>query len=119
MKLLRVLGAALCLAVVASQGWAAPRASRDMRAAERFVGDVDSLRVASHIPGLSVAVLRDTAVVLARGGIFFGDFEFDSQVITLRHIMSMSANGTPGTRFWYNPVAYSWASRPIMQVSKE
>ena len=48
-----------------------------------------------------------------RGGIFFRDFECDSQPMTLRHIMSMTANGELGSRFWYNPVAYSWASRPM------
>ena len=179
----RALTAALCLAVVGAHALAAPRASRDTRAAERFAADVDSLSQAAHIPGLSVVVLRDTSVVLARGfgyadleqhiaatpetpyniasvtktmsavvamklvelklldldrpmssfdgfdeyckdsrergGIFFRDFECDSQVITLRNILSMSANGTPGTRFWYNPVAYSWASRPMMQVAKQ
>lgn len=29
----------------------------------------------------------------------------------------MSANGTPGTRFWYNPPAYSWASRPMAEMT--
>jgi len=29
----------------------------------------------------------------------------------------MTANGEPGTRFLYNPPSYSWASRPMMQVS--
>jgi CubicO group peptidase (beta-lactamase class C family) len=51
------------------------------------------------------------------GGIFFRDYSCDS-TLTLRHVMSMSANGTPGTRFWYNPPSYSWASRPMMQVTK-
>jgi CubicO group peptidase (beta-lactamase class C family) len=29
----------------------------------------------------------------------------------------MTANGTPGTRFLYNPPSFSWGSRPMMQVS--
>jgi CubicO group peptidase (beta-lactamase class C family) len=31
----------------------------------------------------------------------------------------MQVNGTPGTRFFYNPVVYSWASRPMMEVTGE
>ena len=51
-----------------------------------------------------------------RGGIFFRDFECDA--LTLRHLMSMTANGPPGTRFMYNPVAYSWTSRPMSEVAR-
>lgn len=51
------------------------------------------------------------------GGIFFGDFACDDRTLTLRHVLSMTANGTPGTRFWYNPPVYSWASRPMMEVT--
>lgn len=36
---------------------------------------------------------------------------------TLRHLLSHTATGTPGTRFSYNPVLYSWASRPIMSAA--
>ncbi len=175
-----------CIAVFAFTfaAHAAPRtpAPRDAEAAARFGARVDSLRVAAHIPGLAVVVLRDTSVVLARGmgladlerkiavtpetpfdiasvskttsavvalklvelglldldrpmnsfadfsefcqdaksrgGIFFGDYTCDS-TLTLRHVMSMEANGTPGTRFWYNPPSYSWASRPMRQVAGE
>ncbi len=53
-----------------------------------------------------------------RGGIFFGDYTCDS-TLTLRHVMSMEANGKPGMRFWYNPPSYSWASRPMRQVAGE
>jgi CubicO group peptidase (beta-lactamase class C family) len=35
----------------------------------------------------------------------------------LRHLLSHTATGTPGTRFSYNPVLYSWASRPIMAAA--
>jgi CubicO group peptidase (beta-lactamase class C family) len=36
---------------------------------------------------------------------------------TLRHLLSHTATGTPGTRFSYNPALYSWASRPIMAAA--
>jgi CubicO group peptidase (beta-lactamase class C family) len=49
--------------------------------------------------------------------IFFRDFHCDDGTMTLRHVLSMEVNGTPGTRFFYNPVVYSWASRPMMEVS--
>lgn len=176
----------MCVAVVAltTAAQAARRkpAPRDAAAAARFGARVDSLRVAAHIPGLAVVVLRDTSVVLARGmgfadlerkvpvtpetpfniasvskttsgvvalrlvelglldldrpmptfadfsefcedakshgGIFFRDYTCDS-TLTLRHVMTMEANGKPGTRFWYNPPSYSWASRPMQQVAGE
>ncbi|MEP6781513.1 MAG: serine hydrolase domain-containing protein [Gemmatimonadaceae bacterium] len=49
------------------------------------------------------------------GGIFFRDYLCDGNALTLRHVLSMSANGVPGTRFWYNPPSYSWASRPMLE----
>ena len=148
---------------------------------EQFLGRVDSLRQALRIPGLAIAVLRDTTVLAARGygyanlrtrtpvtpetpfniasvtkpisavvalalverslldldrpmqryagfisfcsdvrqagGMFFSDFQCESDRLTLRHVLSMTANGTPGTRFWYNPPVYSWGSRPIAEVA--
>lgn len=51
------------------------------------------------------------------GGIFFRDYECQGNTMTLRHVLMMSANGKPGTRFWYNPPSYSWASRPMAEVS--
>ena len=36
---------------------------------------------------------------------------------TLRHLLSHTASGTPGTRFSYNPILYSWGSRPIMAAA--
>jgi CubicO group peptidase (beta-lactamase class C family) len=51
------------------------------------------------------------------GGIFFGDYACEGDRLTLRHVLSMSANGAPGSRFWYNPPSYSWASRPMAEVS--
>ena len=53
----------------------------------------------------------------ANGGAFFGDYDCLSDRFTLRHVLSMSANGTAGTRFWYNPPSYSWASRPMAEVT--
>lgn len=148
---------------------------------EAFVAEVDSLRQAMRIPGLSVAVVRDGRVVLARGfgwadvearvpatehtpyniasvtktisgvvamrlvergvldldrpmssfaewaefcsevreggpRIFFSDYDCGAHV-TLRHVLSMQMNGTAGERFYYNPISFSWASRPIMQAT--
>lgn len=51
------------------------------------------------------------------GGIFFGDYACRDSTLTMRHVLSMAANGEPGTRFWYNPPVYSWTSRPMMDVS--
>lgn len=143
----------------------------------RFLAQVDSLRSAKRIPGLSVAVVRNQEVVLAVGlgfaniearvpataetpydiasvakplsavvalrlveaGVLdldrpmasYSDWaefcrEFSEQpsifarglrcqpaTHTLRHLLSHTATSRPGTRFSYNPVLYSWASRPI------
>ena len=51
------------------------------------------------------------------GGIFFADYPCDDPALTLRRVLSMSANGTPGTRLWYNPPSYSWASRPMAEMT--
>ncbi len=53
----------------------------------------------------------------AEGGVFFSDFACESDRLTLRHVLSMTANGEPGSRFWYNPPSYSWASRPMAEVA--
>lgn len=59
------------------------------------------------------------AEVRAAGGLFFRDFDDDQKSpLTLRQLLAMRANGTPGTRFFYNPPAYSWASRPLAQAGK-
>ena len=55
--------------------------------------------------------------VRGAGGIFFNDYECDRYALTLRHVLSMTANGVPGTRFLYNPPSYSWSSRPMAQVT--
>ncbi|HYH09382.1 MAG TPA: serine hydrolase domain-containing protein [Thermoanaerobaculia bacterium] len=41
----------------------------------------------------------------------------DPPVHTLRHLLTHTATGQPGARFTYNPVLFSWASRPIMQAT--
>lgn len=153
----------------------------DRARAAQLMTQVDSLRTALRIPGLAVVVLRDTAVLSARGfgmadveravpvtpetpfniasvakpigavvalrlveqglldldramrsyrdfaefcgdvrgagGIFFGDYACEDSTLTLRHVLSMTANGVPGTRFFYNPPSYSWASRPMAEVA--
>ncbi len=53
----------------------------------------------------------------AGGGMFFGDFDCAAPALTLRRVLSMTSNGVPGTRFLYNPPAYSWASRPMAEVA--
>ncbi len=146
-----------------------------------FVQRLDSLRKAASIPGLSVAVLKDHAIVLAAGlgyadvdngisataetaydvasvakplsavvalrlveagvldldrpladysewaafctefsqqpSIFARELRCQPPGHTLRHLLSHTATGTPGTRFSYNPILYSWASRPIMAAA--
>ena len=52
-----------------------------------------------------------------RGGVFFADVACADDRLTLRRVLSMSANGVPGTRFLYNPPLYSWASRPIAEAA--
>jgi CubicO group peptidase (beta-lactamase class C family) len=173
---------AIALAAIALLG-CRPRvvnAPTDAEIAARFVARADSLRQAARIPGLAIAIVRDTTIVLAtglgyadlerrvavtpetpfniasvtkpiaavvalqlveqgrldldrpmsryaefnefcaaareRGGIFFDDLRCDAP-LTLRHVLSMTANGVPGTKFFYNPILFSWASRPIMQVT--
>jgi CubicO group peptidase (beta-lactamase class C family) len=148
---------------------------------QAFAAELDSLRQAHGIAGLSVAVVRDGRVVLARGygwadvearrpatehtpyniasvtkpvsgvlamrlvekgvldldrpmaryegwaefcaearadapPIFFADYDC-GPAVTLRHVLSMQMNGTAGERFYYNPISFSWASRPIMQAA--
>jgi CubicO group peptidase (beta-lactamase class C family) len=57
------------------------------------------------------------ADVRAAGGMFFSDYACDRHPLTLRHVLSMTANGVPGTRFFYNPASYSWSSRPMAEVA--
>jgi CubicO group peptidase (beta-lactamase class C family) len=56
--------------------------------------------------------------VRSEGGIFFADFACVEERLTLRHVLSMRMNGDAGSRFWYNPPGYSWASRPMAEVAK-
>ncbi|MDQ8153818.1 MAG: serine hydrolase [Gemmatimonadota bacterium] len=53
----------------------------------------------------------------AGSGLFFADYACNDDQLNLRHVLSMTANGAPGTRFWYNPPSYSWASRPMAEVT--
>ncbi|MEQ1832934.1 MAG: serine hydrolase domain-containing protein [Candidatus Eisenbacteria bacterium] len=50
-------------------------------------------------------------------GPFFADFACQDSTLTMRHVLSMAANGQPGTRFLYNPPAYSWMSRAIAEAA--
>jgi CubicO group peptidase (beta-lactamase class C family) len=174
--------AALVIAAAAAGAGSPLAAQEDVEAQlQAFAAEVDSLRVAHRIPGLSMAVVRDGRVVLARGygfadverripatehtpyniasvtktiagvtamrlvergvldldrpmsgytgwaefcaeareegpPIFFRDYDC-SPGVTLRHVLGMRMNGTAGERFYYNPISFSWASRPMMQVT--
>jgi CubicO group peptidase (beta-lactamase class C family) len=55
--------------------------------------------------------------VRSGGGIFFSDYNCLGDRLTMRHVLSMTANGEPGTHFFYNPPSYSWASRPMAEVA--
>ncbi len=50
-------------------------------------------------------------------GPFFRDVDCTHPRLTLRAVLSMAANGEPGTRFFYNPPLFSWASRPMAEVA--
>ena len=146
-----------------------------------FLQQLDALRGAAKIPGLSVAVVKDRALVLAAGlgyadlerrvpaaadtpyniasvakpisavvalrlveqgvldldrpmaeysewaefcadfaqqpSIFAQGLRCQPAVHTLRHLLSHTATSVPGSHFSYNPVLYSWASRPILSAA--
>ncbi|MFY9820572.1 MAG: serine hydrolase domain-containing protein [Thermoanaerobaculia bacterium] len=148
-----------------------------------FAATLDELRGQAHIPGLSVAIVRDGKVILARafgfadlearrpatpetpyniasvtkpisatvalklvelgkldldrpmttyrgysefcagfredGGIFARDLHCDTEPLTLRHMLSHTVNGKAGEAFRYNPPMYSWASRPMAEMTGE
>lgn len=173
------LGSILCTAIPGEQS--RPQGATASPDIPAFVHQLDSLRKAADIPGLSVAVVKDQALVFAAGlgyadlerqipataetpyniasvtkplsavvalrlaedgvldldqpmasyseweqfcsafsqqpSIFARELRCRPPTHTLRHLLSHTATGTPGTRFSYNPVLYSWASRPIMAVA--
>ncbi len=181
---MRILGCAVLCALLAACTTApshiassAPP-SPDLAA---FAATLDSLHTDAHIPGMSVAVVMDGKVVLARGfgfanleqkipatpetpyniasvtkpisavvalklvelgqldldrpmksyqnytefcddfrqgpGIFSRDLHCDTEPLTLRNVLSHTVNGKAGESFRYNPIFYSWASRPMAEVT--
>ena len=146
-----------------------------------FERELDSLRAAARIPGLSAAVVKDGEVIFARGfgyadlerqipatpdtpydiasvtkpisavvalrlveeglldldrpmaqysewagfckdfseqpSIFAQGLRCESPQHSLRHLLTHTAIGDPGTQFSYNPILYSWASRPMMEAA--
>jgi len=82
-----------------------------MRLAERGVLDLDQ-------PMSGVAGWAEFCAEAREEGppIFFADYDCSPRV-TLRHLLSMQMNGSAGERFYYNPISFSWASRPIMQAT--
>ena len=82
-----------------------------LRLAEQKVLDLDRpMRQYQRFPEFCKDVRAD-------GGIFFADYACEGDDLTLRHVLSMTANGTPGTRFYYNPPSFSWGSRPIAEAA--
>ena len=51
--------------------------------------------------------------------IFARNLDCSASGHTLRHLLSHTGEGKPGTAFSYNPVVYSWGSRPLMEVTGE
>ncbi len=49
--------------------------------------------------------------------IFARGLRCDPPQQSLRHLLTHTAIGAPGVRFSYNPVLYSWASRPMRDAS--
>ena len=83
-----------------------------LRLAERGVLDLD--RPMSSFRGWT----EFCADVMKEGPrVFFADYRCDTEPLTLRHVLSMSANGAVGERFLYNPISFSWASRPIAEAA--
>ena len=176
--------ASLCLLLAACAPPGQPRPADGARQAsdlDSFASMLDGLRVQAHVPGLSVAVLQDRRVVLARSfgfadlerrlpatpetpyniasvakpisavvalklvelgqldldrpmtsyrgytefcdefrkgpGIFSRNLHCDSEPLTLRNVLSHTVNGKAGESFLYNPPFYSWASRPMAEVT--
>lgn len=130
---------------------------------EDFARDVDAARVELQIPGLSVAVVREGKVILARG---FGMSDVEQRVaatadtvypigsitktftatlmmqladrgrldleqpvaryvdwevateIRIRHVLSHTSEGTPGTRFVYSS-RFNWLDNVVEAATKE
>lgn len=53
----------------------------------------------------------------AQPSLFARDLQCDPATHSLRHLLTHTAAGRPGARFSYNPILYSWASRPMMAVT--
>jgi CubicO group peptidase (beta-lactamase class C family) len=185
MKILYALSLCLLLAACAAPPSrpAAVGNHRPPALASGFSATLEELRVKAHIPGLSVAIVRDGKVILARGfgfadleahrpatpetpyniasvtkpisatvalklaelgkldldrpmttyrgysefcagfredgGIFARDLHCDTEPLTLRHVLSHTVNGKAGEGFRYNPPMYSWASRPMAEMTGE
>ncbi len=173
--MLLILPMASC---VPAQHGPSPAEPNDLPA---FARELDSLRTAARIPGLSAAVVKDGEVIFARGfgyadlerqvpaapetpydiasvtkpisavvalrlveeglldldrpmaqysewegfcrdfseqpSIFAQGLRCESPQHSLRHLLTHTAIGDPGEQFSYNPVLYSWASRPMMEAA--
>lgn len=82
-----------------------------MRLAERGVIDLDE-------PIADYSQWRDFCASYSQSGAFFARrLQCDPPTHTLRQLLSHTADGEPGTAFSYNPVLFSWGSRPIMAAT--
>ena len=54
----------------------------------------------------------------AQPSLFARGLRCDPANHTLRHLLSHTTTGQPGERFSYNPILYSWASRPIQEATR-
>jgi len=82
-----------------------------LRLAENGVLDID--RPMSDYSGWE-GFCRDFS---QQPSIFAKDLRCQPSIHTIRHLLSHTAASTPGEQFSYNPVLYSWASRPIMAAA--
>ncbi len=51
--------------------------------------------------------------------IFARNLDCSHDTHTLRHLLSHTAEHEPGAGYSYNPVVYSWGSRPMMEVAEQ
>ena len=70
-------------------------------------------------PMASFAGYAEFCTRLRESGLIFGaDYDCEARQ-TVRHLLTHTGNGIPGTRFLYNPYAFSWLSRVVDQVTDE
>ena len=82
-----------------------------LKLAEEGILDLDA-------PMAEYSAWTDFCAGFSRQPSFFArDLRCEPATHTLRHLLSHSAVSEPGDAFSYNPMLYSWASRPIMSAA--